>query len=71
MQAKRIEYTINYKKNRDQEPVRRALKNLHDRTRHHPDKDLVVPMLEAVEARATLQEVCDAMREASDFSIPK
>ena len=71
MQEKRIEYTINYKKNRDQEPVRRALKNLHDKTKHHPDKDLVIPMLEAVEARATLQEVCDVMREATGFSIPR
>jgi methylmalonyl-CoA mutase N-terminal domain/subunit len=71
MQAKRIEYTINYKKNRDQEPVRRTLKNLYDRVKKHADKDLVAPILEAVEARATLQEVCDAMREAMDFSIPR
>ncbi len=71
MQAKRIEYTINYKKSRDREPVRRALRNLHDRTKNHADKDLVIPMLGAVEARATLQEVCDAMRDAVGFSIPK
>jgi methylmalonyl-CoA mutase N-terminal domain/subunit len=71
MQAKRIEYTINYKKNRDQEPVRRSLHNLADRVRNHSEKDLVVPILEAVEARATLQEVCDAMREATGFSIPR
>jgi methylmalonyl-CoA mutase N-terminal domain/subunit len=71
MQARRIEYTINYKKNRDQKPVNNALKNLYDRVKKHADKDLVAPMLEAVEARATLQEVCDAMREATDFSIPR
>ena len=71
MQAKRIEYTINYKKNRDQEPVRRALRNLEEKTRKQADKDLVVPILEAVEAKATLQEVCDAMREATGFSIPR
>jgi methylmalonyl-CoA mutase N-terminal domain/subunit len=70
MQEKRIEYTINYKKNRNQEPVRRALKNLHDRVKKYSDKDLVAPILEAVEARATLQEICDAMREATNFSIP-
>jgi methylmalonyl-CoA mutase N-terminal domain/subunit len=70
MQAKRIEYARSYKKNRNQEPVRRALRNLEERTRKHPDEDLVAPMLEAVEAKATLQEVCDAMREATDFSIP-
>jgi len=28
-------------------------------------------MLEAVEARATLQEVCDAMREAVGFTMPR
>jgi methylmalonyl-CoA mutase, N-terminal domain len=71
MQAKRIAYTIDYKKSRDQEPVRRALHNLADRVRNHSEKDLVVPILEAVEARATLQEVCDAMREATGFSIPQ
>jgi methylmalonyl-CoA mutase N-terminal domain/subunit len=71
MQMKRIEYSKNYKKNRNQEPVRRALKNLYDRVRKEPHKDLVVPILEAVEARATLQEICDAMREASEFSIPQ
>jgi methylmalonyl-CoA mutase, N-terminal domain len=70
MQAKRIEYTINYKKNRNQEPVRHALKNLQERVKKHSDKDLVAPILEAVEARATLQEICDAMREATNFSIP-
>ena len=71
MQAKRIEYARNYKKNRNREPVRRALKNLEEKTRKSPDQDLVAPMLEAVEARATLQEVCDAMREATNFSIPR
>jgi methylmalonyl-CoA mutase N-terminal domain/subunit len=71
MQAKRIEYTKNYKKNRNHEPVRRALKNLYDRVRKEPHKDLVAPILEAIEARATLQEICDIMREASGFTIPQ
>jgi methylmalonyl-CoA mutase N-terminal domain/subunit len=71
MQAKRIEYVTNYKKNREQEPLRRALRNLYGRTKNHADRDLVVPMLDAVEARATLQEVCDVMREACDFEIPQ
>jgi methylmalonyl-CoA mutase N-terminal domain/subunit len=70
MQAKRIAYIKDYKKNRDQEPVRRALKNLYDRTKE-PEKDFVVPIMQAVEARATLQEICDVMREACDFSIPQ
>jgi methylmalonyl-CoA mutase N-terminal domain/subunit len=71
MQAKRIEYTKSYKKRRGQEPVRRTLKHLYERVRKEPEKDLVVPILEAVEARATLQEICDVMREATDFSIPQ
>ena len=71
MQAKRIEYVLNYKQNRSREPVRGALKNLHDRVKKHSHKDLVAPILEAVEARATLQEICDAMREATDFLIPR
>jgi methylmalonyl-CoA mutase N-terminal domain/subunit len=71
MQAKRIEYAMTYKKNRNQEPVRRALKNLYNKVRKESDKDLIVPMLESVEARATLQEICDIMREASDFTIPQ
>jgi methylmalonyl-CoA mutase N-terminal domain/subunit len=71
MQAKRIEYTKKYKKNRNHELVRRALKNLYDRVRKEPHKDLVAPILEAIEARSTLQEICDAMREASGFTIPQ
>jgi methylmalonyl-CoA mutase N-terminal domain/subunit len=71
MQEKRIEYVMKYKKNRNQEPVRRALKNLYERVRKESDKDLIVPILESVEARATLQEICDIMREASDFTIPQ
>jgi methylmalonyl-CoA mutase N-terminal domain/subunit len=70
MQAKRIEYARNYKKDHDHGPVRHALDNLRQRVLKHPDEDLVAPILEAVEARATLQEVCDAMREATNFSIP-
>jgi methylmalonyl-CoA mutase N-terminal domain/subunit len=71
MQAKRIRYAKDYKRNRHQEPVGRALKTLYDRVRRHPDEDLAVPMMEAVEARATLQEICDVMRDASAFSIPR
>jgi methylmalonyl-CoA mutase N-terminal domain/subunit len=71
MQAKRIEYVINYKKNPDRGPVRKALNDLAERVKKHPDKDLVVPILEAVEAKATLQEISDAMREAVGFSIPQ
>ncbi len=71
MQARRIEYARNYKRGHSQGPVRRALDNLRERTGKHPDEDLVPPILEAVETRATLQEICDAMREATNFSIPR
>jgi methylmalonyl-CoA mutase N-terminal domain/subunit len=71
MQAKRIEYVRQYKKNRDQEPVRKALENLYQMVRHRPEKNLMEPIMNAVMARATLQEICDAMRSAADFEIPK
>jgi hypothetical protein len=29
------------------------------------------PVMDAVVARATLQEICDAMRSAADFKIPE
>jgi len=70
MQAKRIEYAISYKKNPNRGAVKKALDNLADRVKKHPDKDLVVPILEATEAKATLQEISDAMREALGWSIP-
>jgi methylmalonyl-CoA mutase N-terminal domain/subunit len=71
MQAKRIEYVRQYKVNRDQEPVRKALENLYQMVRHRPEKNLMEPIMNAVMARATLQEICDAMRSAADFEIPK
>ena len=71
MQAKRIEYVRQYKENRDQEPVRKALENLYQMVRHRPEKNLMEPIMNAVMARATLQEICDAMRSAADFEIPK
>ena len=70
MQEKRIQYAIDYKKAGNREPVYKALSHLRERTKNHADEDLVEPILAAVEARATLQEICDAMREAADFSIP-
>jgi methylmalonyl-CoA mutase N-terminal domain/subunit len=29
------------------------------------------PIMEAVKARATMQEICDAMRQACNFEIPR
>jgi methylmalonyl-CoA mutase N-terminal domain/subunit len=70
MQAKRIQYIQDYKKNRDQEPVQRSLQQLSDLVSKKPEASLFEPIMEAVEARATLQEIIDAMREAVGFSIP-
>jgi len=71
MQAKRIEYVRQYKKNRDQAPVRKALETLHQTVRRSPEKNLMEPIMDAVAARATLQEICDAMRSAAGFQIPE
>lgn len=70
MQAKRIEYVRQYKKNRDQEPVKRALQKIYDLTKNKPDVNIFEPVMEAVKAKCTMQEICDAMREASDFRMP-
>jgi methylmalonyl-CoA mutase N-terminal domain/subunit len=70
MQAKRIEYVRQYKKNRNRESVRKALELLSRTVRHRVDTNLMGPVMEAVKARATIQEICDAMRAACDFKIP-
>jgi methylmalonyl-CoA mutase N-terminal domain/subunit len=70
MQAKRIEYIQRYRGKRSQEPVKRALDRLCNRVRQKPETSLMEPIMEAVEARATLQEICDAMRQAVNFVIP-
>ena len=71
MQAKRIEYIQDYKEKRDQEPVQRSLQHLSDLVRKKPEANLFEPIMQAVETRATLQEIIDAMREAVSFSIPR
>jgi methylmalonyl-CoA mutase N-terminal domain/subunit len=70
MQAKRIEYVRQYKKNRNQEPVQKALEALYETVQHRPETNLMDPVMDAVIARATLQEICDAMRRACHFEIP-
>ena len=71
MQAKRIEYIRQYKKKREQGPVRKALENLNEIVWHQPERSLMEPIMDAVVARATLQEICDAMRTTVDFKIPE
>ncbi len=70
MQARRIEYIQEYKKKRNPEPVKKALDKIDDLVRKEPEVNLFGPIMDAVEARATLQEICDAMRRATDFTIP-
>lgn len=71
MQAKRIAYIRQYRENRDQAPVQRALDRLCELTQRDPHTNVVEPIMDAVQARATLQEICDAMRRAKEFEIPK
>lgn len=70
MQAKRIQYVEDYKSNRDQGPVKRSLDELYDLAKKKPETNLFEPIMRAVEARATLQEICDSLRDAVDFAIP-
>jgi methylmalonyl-CoA mutase N-terminal domain/subunit len=70
MQAKRIEYVKGYKRDRNQEPVRRALDNIYELAKSNPEINLFEPIMEAVEVKATLQEICDALRKSADFSMP-
>ena len=70
MQAKRIQYVQDYRKNRNKEPVKRALDKIYNLTRKKPEVNFMEAIMEAVDARATIQEICDAMRRATDFSIP-
>jgi methylmalonyl-CoA mutase N-terminal domain/subunit len=70
MQAKRIRYVRDYRKNRGQEPVKRALGKIYDLVRRKSEVNLFEPIMEAVKAKATVQEIHDAMRQAADFVIP-
>lgn len=71
MQAKRIEWVRNYKKNRNQEPVKRTLDKIYNLTKNKPETNMFEAIMDAVKAKATMQEICDAMRQASDFEMPK
>jgi methylmalonyl-CoA mutase N-terminal domain/subunit len=70
MQTKRIQYIRDYKKNRDREPVKKALEHVYDTAKNRPQANWFEPIMEAVGSRATLQEICDALRNAADFKIP-
>lgn len=69
-QQQRIQEIIDHKKNRPQEPVKRALDALERQTRERPQKNCIEPIMDAVEASATLGEIMDAVRRAIDFKRP-
>jgi methylmalonyl-CoA mutase N-terminal domain/subunit len=69
-QQQRIQEIIDHKKNRPQEPVKRALDALERQTRERPQENCIEPIMNAVEARATLGEIMDAVRRAIDFKRP-
>jgi methylmalonyl-CoA mutase N-terminal domain/subunit len=71
MQAKRIQYVQDYRKNRNKEPVQKALDKIYNITIKKPEVNFMEAIMEAVDARATIQEICDAMRRASNFDIPE
>ncbi|MCX7856378.1 MAG: methylmalonyl-CoA mutase family protein [Deltaproteobacteria bacterium] len=70
MQKKRIEYSVQYKKRPGRELTYKALKDLYLFTKRGGQGNFVIPIMEAVRSGATLQEICDAMREALDYQIP-
>jgi methylmalonyl-CoA mutase N-terminal domain/subunit len=70
MQKKRIQYVQDYRKNRDQKSVQKALDKIYDLTRKKPEVNFMEAIIEAVSAKATMQEICDAMRRATGFEIP-
>lgn len=70
MQAKRIQYVQEYKRKRGQEAVKKSLEKLSNLAKNDPESNLFMPIMEAVQARATLQEISDALRRSADFEIP-
>ena len=69
-QGQRIQEIIDYKKNRHQEPVRRAIEALENKVRKRPEENCIEAIMKAVENRATLGEIMDAIRRAIDFKRP-
>jgi methylmalonyl-CoA mutase N-terminal domain/subunit len=69
-QQQRIQEIIKYKKSRPQEPVEHALDVLETQVRKRPEENCIEAMMNAVEARATVGEIIDAIRRAIDFMRP-
>jgi methylmalonyl-CoA mutase, N-terminal domain len=69
-QGIRIQEIIDYKKNRRLELVQRALEALESQVRKAPEKNCIEAIMAAVENRATLGEIIDAIRRAIEFKRP-
>ena len=69
-QQERIQEIIDHRKNRPQEPVKRALDALESQVRDRPGDNCIEAIMKAVEARATVGETIDAVRRAIDFKRP-
>ena len=69
-QQQRIQEIRDHKKNRPQEPVERALDALETQVRKRPEENCIEAIMKAVEARATVGEIMDAIRRAIDFKRP-
>ncbi len=69
MQEKRIQYIRDYKQSRNGIRIKRVLDQLGRYVRNRPDENFFPAILEAVEQKATLGEISDALREAYDFKV--
>ena len=69
-QRERIQEVIDYKKNRNQESVKRALDALEDQMKKKWEGNCIEAIMKAVEDRCTLGEIMDAIRRAIDFKRP-
>ena len=69
MQEKRKQYVKAYKKNRDQEKVDKALDRLYQKATSVKRVNLFIPILEAIEAKATTGEIVNTLRKAENFEI--
>ncbi|MCX7856375.1 MAG: methylmalonyl-CoA mutase family protein [Deltaproteobacteria bacterium] len=67
MQKERIDYVKNYKKNRDTSSVKMALDRLY--TEAKEGSNIFVSVVNAIENRATLGEICETLRKAYDFEL--
>ena len=70
MQLERIRYIGKYKKNRDLRIVRESLDNLYDEYQNKKRRNLMYPIMEAVEGAATIQEITDTLRKVQNFQMP-